>query len=130
MSAYVEVTDVLQRYFDGLYACDVEQLRDVFHPGAIYATADEEPLLVRSVQEYMAVVSRREASATRGEERRDFIDDIEFAGANTARARVRCSIGARDFVDFLTLIRTDGRGRIMAKIFQIIDTERTDSCPT
>ena len=46
---------------------------------------------------------------------------IEIAGENTAMARVRCSIRSRDYVDFLTLVRTDGRWQIMSKIFQIIE---------
>lgn len=33
---------------------------------------------------------------------------LPFAGENTAFARVRCSIGERDFVDFLTLVRVAG----------------------
>jgi Putative lumazine-binding len=51
----------------------------------------------------------------------DHVDAIELAGDNTALARVRCSIGSRDFVDFLTLVRTDGTWRIIAKVFQIIE---------
>jgi hypothetical protein len=47
---------------------------------------------------------------------------MEFAGENTARARVRCSIGNKDFVDFLSLIREDTQWKIVAKVFQI--TER------
>ena len=43
--------------------------------------------------------------------------------ANTAFARVRCSIGERDFVDMLSLVRTEGRWHIIAKIFQIIEKQ-------
>ncbi|MGO4841845.1 nuclear transport factor 2 family protein [Rhizobiaceae sp. 2RAB30] len=32
-------------------------------------------------------------------------------------------MGPRDFVDFLTLVRTDGRWQIIAKVFQIIERE-------
>ncbi len=118
-SKFQDVETLLNAYFDGLYHCDVELLEDVFHPRAIYATADETPALFRSMEEYMPVIARREPPASRQEARRDIIDSIEFAGDNTALARVRCTIGARDFVDFLTLIRVDGRWRIIAKVFQI-----------
>jgi hypothetical protein len=123
MTAFAAVTGVLGTYFDGLYHADIEKLGIAFHPKAIYATADETPLLYRTMDEYFPVVEKREAPASRNEPRRDVIETIEFAGENTAFARVRCSIGTKDFIDFLTLVRTDGTWRIMAKIFHITDRE-------
>lgn len=121
MSAFDAVNEVLATYFDGLYHCDTRQLAAVFHPSAIYATADETPFLFRNMEGYFAVVEARQSPASRNEGRRDAVDAIEFAGDNTAFARVRCSIEARDFVDFLTLVRTNGQWRILAKVFQIIE---------
>lgn len=121
MNAFADIGAVLKQYFDALYECDTGKLARVFHPKAIYATADEVPLLHRSMEDYLAVVAARQSPASRGEPRRDTIDAIELAGANTAFARVQCSIGSRDFVDFLTLVRADGEWRIMSKVFQIIE---------
>ena len=123
MTDFVEVTDVLGTYFDGLYHADTDRLAIAFHPKAIYATADETPMLYRTMDEYFPVVAKRESPASRKEPRRDLIESIQFAGENTAFACVRCSIGSKDFVDFLTLVRTDGEWRIMAKIFQITERE-------
>lgn len=122
MNDFNAVSCVLQTYFDGLHHADTRRLADAFHEKAIYATADETPLLFRTMDEYFTVVEKRESPAARAEPRRDAIDAIEFAGENTAFARARCSIGSRDFTDFLTLVRTDGTWRIMSKVFQI--TER------
>lgn len=123
MSRFDDIEAALQDYFDALYNCDVTLLGRVFHPLAIYATADETPLLHRTLPEYLKAVAARQSPRDRNEPRRDKIDDIQLAGDNTAMARVRCSIGTRDFTDFLTLIRTEGQWRIIAKIFQI--TERS-----
>lgn len=120
-SAFRDITLVLADYFDALYFCDTHKLQKVFHPNAIYATADETLFLHRTMVEYVAVIAARESPASRGEPRRDCIDAIELAGENTAFARVRCSIGPRDFVDFLTLIRTTAGWNIIAKVFQIIE---------
>ena len=117
---FQEVRSSLLEYFDALYFCDVEKLQRVFHPAALYATADEAPFLHRSMPEYLTVVAARQSPASREEVRRDHIDCIEFAGSNTAFARVRCSIGTRDFVDFLTLVRVDTQWRIIAKVFHIV----------
>lgn len=118
-TALHDITKALADYFDALYYCDIEKLQHVFHPKAIYATADETPLLYRTMEEYVPIVAARTSPASRHEERRDFIDSIDLAGENTARAKVRCSIGNRDFVDFLTLVRVDGKWQIIAKVFQI-----------
>lgn len=120
--AYRDIPLLLADYFDALYFCDTDKLQKVFHPKAIYATADETPLLHRTMAEYVPVVAARRSPASGGEPRRDHVDAIELAGANTAFARVRCSIGSRDFVDFLTLVRTDAGWQIISKVFQI--TER------
>lgn len=122
-AAFQDISGVLVDYFDALYFCDAEKLQRVFHPKAIYATADESPLLHRTMEEYVPVVAARQSPASRGEPRRDHIDAIDLAGENTAVARVRCSIGTRDFVDILTLVRTEGAWRIIAKVFQIIERE-------
>jgi hypothetical protein len=122
-AAFRDISAVLTDYFDALYFCDVEKLRRVFHPRAIYATADEAPLLYRTMEEYVPVVAARQSPASRGERRRDHVDALDLAGENTAVARVRCSIGTRDFVDFLTLVRTEGQWRVIAKVFQIIVRE-------
>ena len=121
MSPFEVVSQVLTMYFDALYECDVDKIKVVFHPQAIYATADENPPLYRDMDTYFKVIAQRKSPASRKEPRRDFIDAIEFAGDNTARARVRCSIGQRDFVDFLTLLKEADQWRIIAKVFQIIE---------
>ncbi len=119
MSAYQEVEAVLFSYFDALYECDPEKIRAVFHEYAVYATADETPALIRDMPTYVDVIASRVPPSSRGEQRHDRIDSIDIAGANTARARVRCAFGGREFVDFLTLIRDVDSWRIIAKVFQI-----------
>jgi len=111
------VRDLLQRYFDALYASDADALRAVLHPRAIYVCATGEDFVYKTVDEYLPVVAERPSPASRNEARRDSIDSIELAGANTARARVRCSIGDRDFIDFLTLVRDADRWSIISKVF-------------
>jgi len=124
MSDFRGVSETLKFYFDALYYCDTGKLEIAFHPKAIYATADESPLLYRTMEEYSSIVTARESGASRGEARRDVIEGIEFAGENTAFARVRCSIGSRNFRDFLTLVRQEKRWQIMSKVFQITDVNQ------
>ncbi|MEH6739401.1 MAG: 2-hydroxymuconate tautomerase family protein [Sulfitobacter sp.] len=84
MTEFAAITGVVEAYFDGLYHADIELLGSVFHPKAIYATADETPLLYRTMDEYFPVVAKRVSPASRDEPRRDVIEGIQFAGENTA----------------------------------------------
>lgn len=114
---YDQMTRVLSDYFDGLYHSDTKILRRVFHPQALYACATETPLLRLDMDAYFAVVDKRPSPASRGEQRRDRILSIEFAGPVTALARVECAIGPKFFTDLLTFVFVDGRWQIMAKVF-------------
>lgn len=116
-AALQEVAGLLQRYFDGLYQSDAESLERVFDPDAVYACATTEPFVCLRMETYLPMVAARPSPASRGEARQDEILGIEFAGPNTAFAKVKCAIGPKRFTDFLTLVRVDGRWRIIAKVF-------------
>lgn len=124
MSDFEDISAVIRKYLDGLYHCDIDLLGQVFHQQAVYATADETPALIRTMDEYFPVVAARVSSASRGEPLNGTIESIELAGKNTAIARVRCSMAGNDYVDFLSFIRTEGAWRIIAKVFQM--TTQTD----
>ncbi len=111
------ITELLHSYFDGLYHSDVERLRRVFHPKAIYASATEGELLYRTMEDYFAVVAVRPAPASKNEPRRDTIESIAFGGPVTALARVRCAIGPKYFTDFLSLVKLGGEWKIISKVF-------------
>lgn len=126
--AFTEVTALLQDYFDGLHHGDTERLARVFHPQAVYATAAPPKPLILDMVQYFPIVQARPSPASRGEARRDEILSIEFAGPVTALAKVRCAIGPRHFHDLLSLIRTDGRWQVIAKVFHYSEVE-ADAAP-
>ncbi|MEM8701230.1 MAG: nuclear transport factor 2 family protein [Pseudomonadota bacterium] len=118
-TANTDLKAVIKDYFDALYHCDTGLLQKVFHPKAVYATADETPLLHRTMEDYFPVVAARVSPASRGEARNDVVDEIQLAGDNTAFARVRCTLAGNNYVDFLTFVREEGSWRIMSKVFQM-----------
>lgn len=125
--AYDAVGRVLTGYLDGLYESDADLLETLFHPRAHYVSATGGELLYRTMEEYLPVVRRRPSPSSRGERRADRILSIQFAGPVTAFARVECAIGAKAFIDLLTLIFTDGRWQIISKVFH--SDARTDAAP-
>lgn len=114
---YVAVINTLSIYFDGLYYSDTSMLTGAFHPQAHYVCATDGTILHLNMNEYFPVVDKRPSPASLGEKRNDRIVSIEFAGPVTAYARVECSIGAKFFTDFLTLIFVEKKWQIISKVF-------------
>ena len=114
---YRAVAQQLKTYFNGLHYSDTVLLRPVLHPKARYVTATGEELVNLSMDEYLPIVAKRASPASRGEERKDEIVSIEFAGPKTAFAIVHCAVGERYFTDFLTFIKDRGRWQIISKVF-------------
>lgn len=126
-TAFNDIRAVLHSYLDALYTCDLNLFDEVFHPGAVYATADEVPELIRSMDEYFPVIAKRTPQATSGAPRRERIESIELAGDNTAMARVTVTMAGQDYVDFLSLIRTGGKWQIIAKVFHMSKSAKEDT---
>ena len=114
---YQEITDVLQRYFDGLYYCDIAILETVFHPKAQYATTSSGALLHYDMPTYMNVIKDRTPPADTGDPYGFEITSIQFAGNDTAHAVLQCTIMGKHFTDFLSLVRTQSNWQIIAKVF-------------
>lgn len=122
---FEEMIQAVGRYFAGLRHSDTVALAEVFHPQAIYACVSEGTLTRLSMEDYLPMVAVRPSPASRGEPPMDEIVSIEFAGPVTARATVKCAIGAKRFTDFLTFVKLDGRWRIIAKVFHFDLVEAT-----
>lgn len=115
--ANADITQLMQRYFDGLYLSDSELLESVFHPQAQYVCATGTELVYLTLAEYLPMVAGRPSPASRNEPRQDKIVSLEFAGPNTAAVQAHCAIGDKYFTDLLTLIRVGERWQIISKVF-------------
>ncbi len=111
------IAGLLDSYYDGLYHCDSEGLRQVLHPAAIYACASDGKLLTYDMATYFAIVAQRQSAASLGLAKSSRIVRIEFAGPVTAWVHFECVIPPRRFDDRLTLVKLDGRWQIIAKVF-------------
>jgi 4-oxalocrotonate tautomerase len=112
----------LNTCFDGLHHSDTGLLAQVFHPQARYRCATEGHLLHWDMAQYFPVVDQRPSPASRGQEHRDCVVSIGFAGPVTAMARVECAIAPRFFTDLLTLVHVDQRWQIVSKVFHFDNT--------
>lgn len=115
--AFDDIVSVLGEYFDGLHHSDTSRLKRVFHPQAHYCCATDGHLVMLDMAQYFPMVDQRPSPASQGHQRTDRILGIELAGPVTAFAKVECSIPAKQFTDFLTLVKLEGRWQIVAKVF-------------
>ncbi|MGF1730070.1 nuclear transport factor 2 family protein [Photobacterium kasasachensis] len=107
-----QVSQVIQRYFDGLHYGDTKKLREIFHSDA-YLKAPE---LRRSLDEWLALVAQRQKPATNGDEYAYRILSVDVVGQQ-AMVKVLCPLLGSIYIDFLGLLKEDGHWRIVNKMY-------------
>lgn len=116
-TAFAEVTDLMQRYFDGFYNGDVALLKTVFHPDCHLMSARDGGLVNDDMDAVYKRVAGRAAPASNGEVNRDRILSIDLANPELALAKVQIAIGQKLFTDYLNCIKIDGEWKIISKVF-------------
>ena len=112
-----DVKATLVDYFDGIYESSEDKLRNAFHPDAHIYSATDGTLADFPLDAFVDRVTSRKSCSSQGAPRTDKIVSIDFSGPNSALAKVELSIPGTDFVDFLSLMKIDGRWRIVAKTY-------------
>lgn len=107
----------LEKYFDGLYFCDVDKLQNVFHPNAIYINATDEPMLKLDMDTYFSIVEKRISPASQNQLRQDKVIAINLIHDQLAMVHVECVIEPKYFYDALTLVQKQGEWKIISKVF-------------
>jgi len=111
------ISHLLGNYYDGLYHGDVSMLQRVFHPDARYVTASNGELLQLDMASYLPLVAARKSPKQLKEPYGYIVDSVDLAGTTTAMVRMRSSMLLKHFIDFLSLIKIDGRWCIISKVF-------------
>jgi hypothetical protein len=111
------VRRVLDDYFDGLYDGDTEKLSRVYHERVRLFCPTEPELVELDLPGYLELVKNRPSPASRGDERFDRVLEVSVPTPTTAHARVNCAYLPKRFTDDLTLVRSDGGWKIIAKVW-------------
>jgi hypothetical protein len=120
-SEIAAIERTLQVYFDGLYEGDTKKLGEAFHPlSHLYSVGNDGAAADVPRADWFRMVESRPSAKSKGDERRDRIVSIDFAGPATAFAKVECQLPPRYFTDYLTLLRIDGRWQVIAKAFHAV----------
>jgi Putative lumazine-binding len=120
--SFVEISEVLDAYCDGIYSGDVERLRSAFHASAILWGEVKGLPYHRPLDEYLNIVRNRQSPQVLGESYGMKTLAIEIQG-NIALAKVRCRMLGYNYTDFLSLLYQDNRWGIVAKLFTHLEPD-------
>ena len=112
---YQAIIGLLNDYFDGLYEGDVEKLREIFHEDTVLKGNGYR----KTRDEWLEAVANRPIPRDEGMAFNFNIQSLEIVG-DQAMARVDAPLPAAHFIDFLGLLKEDGRWRIVNKMFTTI----------
>ena len=108
-----------QLYLDGLYEGDGDKLARSFHPTSALAHERDGALVAVPRDEWIAAVRGRPSPRAQGLPREDEILHIDQSSPTTAFVKLRCQIPPRYFVDYLNLLKVDGRWQVAQKVFTV-----------
>jgi hypothetical protein len=120
---YGAIARALDDYFDGFYDGDVDKLQRIFEPSAHLYSAADGPFQDDPMDAVYERVRARTPPAANRQKRHDRILMIDVAGPEMALAKVQLAIGPKLFTDYLSLLRRDGRWRIVAKAYTYVPVE-------
>jgi Putative lumazine-binding len=116
MSSQAEVGQVIDTYFDALFRGDVERLRSTFHPRAILSGEVKGAPYYKTVDEYLSAVRNRQSPQALGEILRMKAVSFDIVGP-IAFVKTQSPMLGFNYIDFLSLVRHEGRWVIAAKVF-------------
>lgn len=108
------VRAALQHYLNGHATGDPEEFRKAFHPDARMTFVREGKITITPISEYIARASGKPPADEAKRARR--ITSIEVTG-NAAVGRIELDYPATFFVDYMSLLKENGRWVIIGKSF-------------
>jgi putative lumazine-binding protein len=108
------VRAALQHYLSGHATGSQDEMRQAFHPDARMTFVRDGKLVITPIAEYIARFDGKPAADEAQRKRR--ITDVEITG-NAATGRIELDYPSAFLVDYMTLLKDNGRWVIIAKSF-------------
>jgi len=114
-----QIRETLQTYIDSMYESSAEKARVAFHPNAKVTGYLEDGLHEMTTEDFAGFVAAQQPSPKdKGETIELEILSIDIAG-DTAAARIRDNYLGLNFLDSISLLKSDGRWSIYNKLFHV-----------
>ena len=121
MTDHEGVLAAVDAYCKGVFRGDIALLRAVFHPkAALFAEVRGQPYY-KPLDDYLAVVARRESPEALGEPflMKPVLVEVTH---EIAFAKVHCPMLGYHYIDYLSFVRLEGRWVIVNKLFTDVPT--------
>ncbi|CRM18606.1 Putative lumazine-binding protein [Pseudomonas sp. 22 E 5] len=112
-----EIQAFLNDYFSVLQTQDLNTFDQVFHRGCVLYSAQNSAVVVRPFDEYRAMVQGRKSPQEGGFPQLDEVLMIDVMSPEMAIVKVRLRLFNNVMVDYLNLMKVEGRWMIFAKLF-------------
>ncbi|WP_455823688.1 nuclear transport factor 2 family protein [Pseudomonas graminis] len=112
-----EIQAFLNDYFNVLQSQDLNKFDQVFHRGCVLYSAQNSAVVVRPFDEYRTMVQGRQSPQAGGFPQLDEVLMIDVMSDEMAIVKVRLRLFNNVMVDYLNLMKVDGRWMIFAKLF-------------
>lgn len=112
-----ELSNTVELYFKALFECNLEKFDQVFHPSCSLFDSTDGILTVVPIADYRAVIETRTSPESVGQLRDDELISVDFLSPSAAVAKVRLRIHDKVFIDHLTFAQSDGKFKIVAKVW-------------
>jgi len=117
-SEFESVMTLVQDYFDGLHHGEVSKLRAIFHPDAFLKA----PGLRRNLEQWLDAVARRPVPDQQGRPYDFKLLSIEII-KDQAMVKLECPLFDHFYVDYLGLLKENGRWLIVNKMYTDLQEE-------
>jgi Putative lumazine-binding len=111
-----EIRAVARSYVEGMISADESALRAAFHPSASIIGNYQGAVEWLPVDGFIAEVLAVGASAP-AEDAWEFVS-LDITG-DAAVAKTRCAYAGAQFTDYLSLLKIEGRWKIVAKLYRL-----------
>lgn len=112
-----EMTSALEKYFDLMYDCDVQNFDAVFAGTAQLHGFREGEMQCWPAAKYKDVLAGRTSPKTQGASRDDKVLMLDFTSDTQALAKVSVRIGDIVFVDYLSYHKIGGAWLVTSKAY-------------
>jgi len=109
------IEELLHNYFNGLYEGDIEKLRNIFHDDAWLKGNN----FRKSRDEWLEAVANRPIPKKEGMNYAFKVLSLDIEG-DQAMAKVDVPLLAAHFIDFLGLLKEDGKWKIVNKMYTTV----------
>lgn len=112
------ITAIIEEYFNGLHDGDVSKLKSIFHQDAWLKAPD----VRRSLKQWLEDVADRPAPAQLSKPFKYKILSIDVV-QDQAMVKIQCPLFEFNYIDFLGLLKEQGKWQIVNKMYTDIKSE-------